>query len=72
MTELLTQAFSEAAKLPEQEQDAFARWILAELAQEHQWEQAFDRSHDQLTQLADEALAEHRTGRTVVLDPDAL
>ncbi len=72
MTKLLSQAFGEAAKLSEQEQDAFAQWILEELAQEHHWDQAFDRSVDQLAQLAAEALAEHRTGRTALLDPDAL
>jgi hypothetical protein len=72
MTDLLTQAFSEASKLSEQEQDALARWILDELAHEHQWDQAFDHSHDQLARLADEALAEHRAGRTTVLDPDRL
>jgi hypothetical protein len=32
MTELLEKAFAEAAKLPEQEQDSFASWLLEELA----------------------------------------
>ena len=72
MTELLTKAFSEASKLSEQEQDALAQWILEELAQDQRWDQSFDRSRDQLARLADEALAEHRAGRTTVLDPDTL
>ena len=32
MTELLQQAFEQAAKLPQPQQDAFARFLLAELA----------------------------------------
>jgi len=61
----LPRAFDEAAKLPEQEQNAFANWILAELASEQRWTKAFEASQDQLSQLAEEALAEHRAGKTV-------
>ena len=32
MTELLQQAFEQAAKLPQPQQDTFARFLLAELA----------------------------------------
>ena len=72
MTELLEKAFTEASKLPMQEQDALASWILEELASERRWEEALTASGDILDQLADEALAEHRAGRTQVLDPDKL
>jgi len=72
MTELLQKAFAEAAKLPEEEQDALAAWILQELASERRWARAFAESADLLTQLADEALAEHHQGRTQPLDPDKL
>jgi hypothetical protein len=34
MTALLQQAFAEASKLPEAEQDALASWLLADLTQE--------------------------------------
>ena len=68
MTELLEKAFTEASKPPMQEQDAFAAWILEELASERRWEEAFIASGDILDQLADESLAEHRVGRTQVLD----
>lgn len=72
MTQQLTKAFEKAAKLPEPEQIAFANFILAELASEQHWQQAFEGSQDMLEQLADEALAEHRAGQTVELDPDKL
>jgi hypothetical protein len=72
MTELLERAFTEASKLPTEEQDRFAAWMLEELASERRWEEAFARSADKLAQLAAEARAEHRAGRTLPLDPDKL
>jgi len=72
MTKLLEEAFAEAGKLPEQEQDALAAVILDELASERRWDQAFAESADLLAQLADQALAEHQAGKTQVLDPERL
>jgi hypothetical protein len=72
MTKLLEKAFEEISKLPEQEQRAFAAWILEELAAERKWERAFTDSADVLAALADEALTEHRAGQTQELDPDTL
>ncbi len=72
MTELLEKAFSEVSKLNESKQDSVARWLLEELASEQRWEKAFNDSQDLLSQLADEALAEHRAGKTKLLDPDDL
>ena len=72
MTKLLEKAFAEAVKLPKKDQDKLAKWMLAELASERQWGEAFDRSTDQLRLLADEALKEHRKGRTKPLDPEQL
>lgn len=72
MTGLLKKAFAEASKLPKHEQDALAAWLLDELASERRWDEIFAGSADVLAQLADEALAEHREGRTQVLDPDGL
>lgn len=51
---------------------AVATWILEELASERRWEETLANSADALAQLADEALAEVRAGRTQVLDPDKL
>ena len=72
MTKLLEKVFSEISKLPKQEQDALAAWILEELASEQCWEKAFAASADQLAKMANEALAEHHEGRTQPLDPDKL
>jgi len=74
MTNLLEKAFSEASKLPPQEQDALAAELLEELAAERRWATAFDseESQDLLGKLADEAAAEHKAGQTEELEPDAL
>jgi hypothetical protein len=72
MTQLLEKAFAEAAKLPEDEQDAFAALMLEELNSERRWDEAFARSQDTLAQLAAAALTEHRAGRTQVLNVDDL
>lgn len=72
MTELLEKAFVEATKLSQDEQDALGAWILEELASERSWDERFASSEDMLAHLADEALLEHRAGRTERLDPDAL
>jgi hypothetical protein len=72
MTTLLAQAVQAAEQLPEHEQDALAQWILAELEDEVRWSHAFAASPDALARLADEALADLRSGATQSLDPNAL
>ncbi len=72
MTEALEQAFAAASKLPQEEQDRLAAWILRELAEEQRWDEAFSSSADELSQLADEALDDLRNGRTEALDPEQL
>jgi hypothetical protein len=72
MTELLEKAFAEAAKLPEEEQRRLAEWLLIELSAERRWEALLANSSDSLERLAEEALREHRAGRTEPLDPDQL
>ena len=72
MTKSLEEAFAEASKLDEAEQEALAAWILEELGSERCWEENYLDSGDVLATLADEALAEHRAGQTQVLDPNAL
>ena len=74
MTELLQQAFEQAAKPPQTQQDTFARFLLAELDSERRWDELLHRpeSEDLLERLADEAVAAHRAGRTQPLDPEAL
>lgn len=72
MTKRLEEAFAEAAKLSSTEQDALAEWIFDELASERSWDRAFAGSADALGRLADEALAEHREGKTRLLTPESL
>ena len=72
MTALLQQAFAEAAKLPEPEQEVLASRLLAELAAEDDFDRAIARSSDKLAALTREALAEYRSGQTEPLDPERL
>ena len=72
MVQLMEKVLAEINKLPAEEQETLAAWILDELAAERRWETAFAESGDLLDQLADEALAEHRAGKTFPLDPDVL
>ena len=72
MSKLLEEAFAKLAKLPVEEQDSIAAWLLEEMESEQRWENLFSESHDALGHLADEALTEHTRGRTKALDPDNL
>lgn len=72
MVQLMEKALDEIRKLSDEEQEAFAAWILEELASEHLWDVTFANSQDVLASLADDALAEHRSGKTLPLDPDTL
>jgi hypothetical protein len=72
MTKALKDAFKEAEKLPEREQEGLAAAIRAEIGVERAWEAQLAASGGALGALADEALAEHRSGRTLPLDPDEL
>ncbi len=74
MNQLLQEAFEKAAELPQAEQDRFARFLLAELESEGQWAELFARpeSEDLLEHLADEALSEHRAGRSQPLSVEDL
>ncbi|MAT70819.1 MAG: hypothetical protein CMJ58_14990 [Planctomycetaceae bacterium] len=72
MTTKLQEAFEKAQQLPPDEQDRLGAWLMHELASEQRWQQSFAKSQDQLAQLANEALAEHRAGKTQPLDPDAI
>ncbi len=64
MTQLLEKAISEIRKLSNDEQDAIAAVLMAELESERRWERAFESTADQLSGLADEALREYREGNT--------
>ena len=72
MTELLREAFAEAERLSREDQDAFARWVLDELASERRWSDLFAASQQKLADLAAEALEENCSGQTKPLDPELL
>ena len=72
MTDLLQQVFAQASKLPPQEQDAIAAWLLRELEAESRWHGSFAQSQEALSKLGSEALAEHRQGNSQELHPDEL
>ena len=67
MTRLLEEAIAAMSGLPPEEQDAIAILILEEIASEKRWSEAFANSQSQLAQLADEALAEFKQGKTKAL-----
>jgi len=64
MTKRLEQAFAEAGKLSEVEQDALAELVIEELASERKWAERFAQTQDKLAKLADDALAEFKRGET--------
>jgi hypothetical protein len=64
VTKLLEQAFTEASKLAEVEQNALEKWVLEELESEKAWDRAFAASEDKLEKLSNEALCEHQKGKT--------
>ena len=66
MTQLLQEAFERVAKLSQEEQNKFARFLLAALESDQRWTELFARpeSEDLLERLADETLAAHRPRRT--------
>ena len=69
VTNALKEVLDEASKLPEPEQDALAAAIRAEMEADGAWERLLAASGEALEILADEAVAEHRSGRTRPLDP---
>ena len=72
MTKILEKAFTQASRLPARDQAAFAKWLMAELESDARWQQAFTASADKLSALADQALEEHRSGKTRRLGPKSL
>jgi hypothetical protein len=68
MTKLLEKALEKVSTLPQDEQDAIASQILAELEDEAAWGTRFAKHGGNLRRLADEALAEYHRGETRPLD----
>ncbi len=63
MTKLLQKAFKETSKLPQVEQNAFAKWLLDELHSEAKWDKTFSETEDLLEQMAEDALNDKRRSK---------
>ncbi len=72
MTAQLDEAFTQAAALPEEDQDELGRLIFEMIESDQQWDAAFAASQDKLAQLADAARVAILAGTTKPLDPDRL
>ncbi len=72
MTKLAARAWEELQGLDEAEQDRLAQMVLDEIESERRWDELFAESEDLLTELGDQAMADHRAGLTRPLDPDNL
>ena len=68
MSDRLKLAFKEASKLPQEEQDRFDAFLLAELQDEREWNARFEVTQDVLSMLAKEARSEYEAGQTKSLD----
>ncbi len=64
MATLLERAFKEASRLPEIEQNAFAKWVIEELNSDRKWGSVLSESESALDWLAEEAIEEDLTGNT--------
>ncbi len=67
MTELLESAFERASKMPEIEQNIFAKFMLEELESEKKWDRAFANSEDVLAKLASEALGDFENNKCEIV-----
>lgn len=63
MTEALLVAVASAAKLPEEEQNALAAFLLEEMASAEHWTALFSGSQSLLEQLASETLQDDQAGK---------
>jgi hypothetical protein len=64
MNKLLEQAIEEAHKLPDGDQEAIGAWLLAEIEAERKWDALFSHPSAAIERMAQEALEEHRAGKT--------
>jgi hypothetical protein len=72
VTQLLQQAIEQLQKLPASEQDAMATIILAELADDANWDSAFANSQQELSRLAEKVREDIRLGHVRDSEMDEL
>jgi len=64
----LEKAFMEASRLPLAMQNLIAERLLEDIRAEAEWDKSFADSQDELSSLADEAVADFRNGKTKPLE----
>lgn len=64
MTETAEKLSEELNKLPEEQQDRIAAFLLEDLKDEQRWTKLFANSQEELSRLADEAIEEFERGGT--------
>lgn len=57
-------AFAEAMKLPPDQQELFASFLLAELQDDSEWQRKFLAGSNRLSEMAKEARSEYDSGKT--------
>ena len=72
MTKLLSEAIDTLRRLPADEQDRYAGFLLGEIEEDRKWKRTSIQHADKLRKLADEAVADDKAGLTEELDPDKL
>jgi len=68
MTKLLEKAFTEASRLPLATQNMIAEKLLEDIHAETKWDDTFADSQDELSRLADKAVADFQNGKTKTLE----
>ena len=69
MNEMLKQAFAEAAKLPEDSQEAIASLVMEEIRSDRGWDERFANSQDLLGALVRQARDDVARGDVLPYDP---
>ena len=72
MTQLLEKAIERLKAVPEQEQDAMARWLLSELEEDERWAATTDKYKDGVARMMKRVIADDEAGLCEPLDPDTL
>ncbi len=68
MPKLFDKAVAAVRKLPPDEQEKIGAILLQELADEEGWSRRLAESRDLLQRMADEAVKEHKAGRTTPME----
>ena|GEM_PF-1488878 len=72
VSKLLDEAYAVAQRLPEGDQEAIGAALLAEIEDNHRWDELLAQPSEVIERMADRVLEDHRLGRTLPLDPESL